>query len=557
MTINVTNHTPAVLEPVHTIPCTGPYDPISSLDAQITNRLSAPLNAGVPVNITVDGQDVTDDLPSILLKCLADNVDPDSEELAKSILGATVTGYQGNTPLPINELFADLAGRQRSLPAPTPTVIYTSTGDVLPAAQAMDKNPSAEHAQEFFASVAYTFHPNTLGFWFADAQAFAEFKGWFLAQATSLGAALPPRTLQLCRDFCDTTTLSKLTESLRLRCSEADSNEPFSFARLVVNLLMTYIKNQPAGSGGIGLMPFTVNELFCPQTLVLVNIQRHASASSARVNAEWRMITQSIASPVKILSNKKISQLTTVARAINKAAATRQTRKQDGKAQRSINLQLRGRPPKDIELYNAISRRVSRMGFVNRSQNAVARVSTTFQRPSRRDPDDVNRPGRIISHQYVPDIHLYVDNSGSISEKHFRDCVLIMIKLAKKLDINLYISTFSHVLSQPTLLQVKGRSVSQIYQAFMATPKVTGMTDYQQIWDYINASAERSKRFSLVLTDFEWSAPNTRETHPKNLFYAPCSAMDWQNITYYATNFVRSMQHIDPATGQRLLGMVQ
>lgn len=61
---------------------------------------------------------------------------------------------------------------------------------------------------------------------------------------------------------------------------------------------------------------------------------------------------------------------------------------------------------------------------------------------------------------------------------------------------------------------------------------------------------------SLMITDFGWGPPPTRERHPKNLYYAPCSAMDWDTMVSMAQNYADAMQHIDPTIRQKLLGMV-
>ena len=132
----------------------------------------------------------------------------------------------------------------------------------------------------------------------------------------------------------------------------------------------------------------------------------------------------------------------------------------------------------------------------------------------------------------------------------------MLIRIAKKLNVNLYFNSFSHILSQETLLKVENKSTRQIWNEFRKIPKVSGGTEFKQIWDYINASPKRKRQLSLMITDFEWHAPSTREDHPANLYYAPCSAMDWQYMVNSAKYFADSMKHIDPTVRQKLLGMV-
>ena len=125
--------------------------------------------------------------------------------------------------------------------------------------------------------------------------------------------------------------------------------------------------------------------------------------------------------------------------------------------------------------------------------------------------------------------------------------------MAKKLNVNFYFNSFSHCLSAPTHLTVKDRSVNAIYKSFEKVPKVTGGTDYRQIWEYIEASPKRKKELSIIITDFEYSAPSDYVKHPRNLYYVPISNTDWNYILSDAENFCATMTHIEPNIRLRLL----
>ncbi|MDP9904757.1 hypothetical protein [Arthrobacter bambusae] len=562
MTITVTNQKPAVLDPVHTITCTGTYDPMPAITSAIADPLRTPLNPGAPANITdAKGLDLSSGIEQALLACLGDTLVPGAEDFMKELLGQTMVNYDQTTPLPVGELFAAQAGRKHKLPAPVPgKVVYTAREDVIPSAKGLLSG--SNDADLFFASLAYAYHPDTLGFWFQSEAAFDDFKAWLAQQVQTSGSALPAGTLKLLGDFA-ALELKSLTESLLLRQDDTDNNEELSFARLVVHLLMQYVEQlnaQQAGPGGTpatsGVLPFTVGELFCPKSLVFVNVEAHARARPGKVTAEWGIINQSLSSPVKVVSNKNLSKLTAMHRATARAQAQAATQQAGAPATRSAQVVFRKQAPTKLDLFAALTRVLKRMGKVNRSQNIFRKSKTTFLKANRRDPDDYNKPGRITSVSYMPDIHIYVDTSGSITEANYQEAVLMLIKIAKKLNVNLYFNSFSHVLSQETLLKVENKSVTQIWQEFRKVPKVDGGTDYKQIWDYINASAVRKRRLSLVITDFEWRVPSTREDHPKNLYYAPCGAMDWDSMVRSAKHFAKAMKHIDPAVPQRLLGMI-
>lgn len=493
------------------------------------------------------------------MSCFDDTLNVGSEQTVKELLGQTLISFDQGTPLPVAELFAVQAGQQNKMPAPSPRVLYTAQADVLPAAKALLAGTGGESA--FFASIAYTFHPDTLGFWFQSSAAFDDFKVWLSQKTQTMASALPPATTKLLNDF-SALSLKGLTESLLVRKDDSDANDEHSFARVLVHMLMNYVEQQRAQASqqnttlDTGVLPFTVGELFCPRSLVLVNVEAHARATAAKITGEWNLIKQSLASPVKVVSNTSLSKLTSLPRAAARAAALGAKQQPGQPGSRSAQVAFRKQPPSKLDLLKDITRVLRRMGKVNKSQNIFRTTKATFLKANRRDPDDCNKPGRITSLQYMPDLHIYIDTSGSISEENYQEAVMMLIRIAKKLNINLYFNSFSHFLSQEVMLRTENKSTAQIWKEFRRIPKVSGGTEYTQIWQYINASRVRQRRLSLMVTDFDWLPPSTRQDHPKNLYYAPCSAMDWSFMVDLAKRYADSMQHIDPSIRQRLLGMV-
>ncbi|MEU7318369.1 hypothetical protein [Streptomyces sp. NPDC007083] len=562
MTLTVTNQRPAVLDPVHTIACTGDYDPTRAIQQTLVDPLLRPLSPHAPVSITdASGTDITGNVLDLIMSCLGDTVNTSNEPTTKELLGQTMVDFDQSTQLPVAELFAVQAGQKNKLLAPSTRVLYTAQNDVIPAAKGLLAGSADESA--FFASIAYAYHPNTLGFWFQSSAAFTGFKVWLNQQIQAMASAtvMPADTVRLLGDFAS-LSLKGLTESLLLRKDDFDGNDEFSFARLVIHMLMVYIGHQRGQAAAnstaldVGVLPFTVGELFCPRSLVLVNVEAHARATAAKVAGEWNLINQSLASPVKVVSNAALSKLTSLPRAAARAATLGAKQQPGQPGSRSAQVKFRKAPPSKLDLFNDITRVLRRMGKVNKSQNIFRTTKTTFLKANRRDPDDFNKPGRITSVQYMPDLHVYIDTSGSISEENYQEAVLMLIRIAKKLGVDMYFNSFSHFLSQETLLKVENQSMQQIWKGFRRVPKVTGGTEFKQVWDYINASPKRRQQLSLMITDFEWSPPTTRESHPPNLYYAPCSAMDWSLMVQAAGNYADSMQHIDPSIRQKLLGMV-
>ena len=121
------------------------------------------------------------------------------------------------------------------------------------------------------------------------------------------------------------------------------------------------------------------------------------------------------------------------------------------------------------------------------------------------------------------------------------------------MNVNFYFNSFSHYMSQTTKLRLKDRSLNDIYKEFRKIPKVSGGTDYEQIWHYINRSQKFSKEVSVVISDFKYTAPNHYVKHPRFLYYAPISTSSWKYITVAAENFTKSMLTICPNIRKHIL----
>lgn len=561
MAIIVTNQKPAVLEPVHTSTCKGDFDPMAAFKKTIVDPILMPLTPGTDAAI-VDGSgnDLVHGLEDVLGSCLGDERNSSSEEVARDLMEQCLVHYSSGSTLPFRELFVNQAAGQAKLPLPTtvrPGVLYSTAGDIVPAAKTLLLGN--DDGQPLFVSLAMVHQPATLGFWFRTQGDFTIFTDWLDQQLPLLQALVPVDTYDKLKQVV-ALELKGLTESLLLRKDDADGNEENSFARTLINLLMAYhqqLSNSAAsntGSPAMGVMPFDLGELFCPRSIVLINVEVHARATPARIDAEWSIINQSIASPIKIISHKKLSKLTTLPRFAQRTTAAAAMRRKQGSS-RSAKVVFRKQPPSKLDLMASLHRALMRMGKVNKSQNIFRSTRSTFIKANRRDPDDYNKAGRITSINYMPDLHIYLDTSGSISEENYQEAVMMLIKIAKKLNVNLYLNSFSHILSQETLLRTSGKSSMQIWKEFRKVPKVTGGTDFAQIWQYIHAKPARQRRLSLLITDFAWTPPAGRVEHPKNLYYAPCSAMDWTAICTTADRYAKNMQHIEPAIRSRMLGL--
>lgn len=549
--MKVTNQKPVVLSPVYKDQISAPFDPMGALKTIMAKPLFNPLVANTKVTIQGNGHNFTEDeIASKIVDCCGDTVNVTSETFVKELFHETLINFNRNTNIGINEAFAVQSGTASKLPEPSDKVIYTPGQDVIPISRQF-LGGQCDYDM-FFSTLAYYARPNTLGFYFANNVSFDDFKTWLASQMQMLGNILPPETTRLMTDF-QSLPLNDLTESLQLRNDDNDNNDPYSFARTLVSQLMLY--TSVVSNAEFGVLPFTIGELLCPKTIVLVNVERHSKATAREINEEWKLINQCLQNQPKMISNNKLNRLTATQRQLQKiaSAAVSAANNTGVGAGKNAVIHFSKTRPTVTDMMKLVKRIMNKMSFVNKSMNTYKQVKTSYARANRRDPDDFNKQGKIVSTKYKPDIHLYIDTSGSISERDYEDAVKACISMAKKMNINLYFNSFSSYMSQTTRLHLENKSKAQIYKEFQKVPKVTGGTDYAQIWHFINSSKKRTRELSIIITDFEYRAPNQFIKHPKNLYYIPCSTLNYDNIKYWAESFAKTCMHNDPNIRKHLL----
>lgn len=547
--MKVSNQKPVVLSPVYDAVIKGDFEPQKYMKQTMATPLFTPLVAGTPVTMTANGSQLTDDdITDMILACMGDTIDPTAETAAKTMFQQTLTYFDAKSTLTIQDTFAIQAAVKEKLPAPTPSIVYTPATDVIPSCKEFLSGTGS--FEKMFTAFAFYTHPQTLGVYFANEQCFDSFKTWLAGEIAQISAALPAHVNQLFADF-QKLDLNQLTESLIIRNDDSEGNDEFSFPRTLVAYIMLYTKQ--VSPAMYGIMPFNVGELFCPKTVIFINVERHSRATAKQVADEWKIIQNSMKIKPKIANTKKLQKLTGIARSISHAQHNAQYANSGNGIEKAKSARFRKTAPTMVDMTKLIKSVINNMANVAKSENTFKSSKMTFARPNRRDPDDFNKQGKMISTKYKPDIHLYIDTSGSISERNYQDAVKACIAMAKKLNVNLYFNSFSHCISQCTHLHTKDKSKSKIYKEFQKVPKVTGGTDFEQVWNYINRSPKRRRELSIMMTDFGYSAPNHYVRHPKNLVYIPCSHMNWDSIVDDAKYFLNSMQHIDPACRKKIL----
>lgn len=549
--MKLTNQKPVTLSPVYQSKISGDFDPPAYMKSIMVTPLFNPMVPGQNVQITNKAGIVSDDdILTNLIACCQTVMDTTMETWCKTLYSKALVHFDPNTHLAMQEFFPIQAAVQEKLPFPASNVVYSPATDVIPVSKEFLAGQCTY--EKYLATMAFYARVTTLGFYFANEIAFDGFKTWLAQSTAPMAGTLPAETNQMLTDF-QALKLDGLTESLIIRNTDSENNEEFSFARLLVSMLMQYTAQiSPAL---FGPMPFNLGELFCPKTLVFINVERHSHATAKQVADEWKIIENSLNMKLKMISNNKLQKLTASARNLQKIssnAANALTNMQNPTS-RSANIRFKHTAPTVIDMARIVRKIMAKMTQVNMSDNSYKSVKMTFAKPNRRNPDDFNKQGKSVSTKYKPDIHIYIDTSGSISAANYEDAIKACIKMAKKLNVNLYFNSFSHVLSQCVKLNTRDKSSKQVYAEFERVPKVDGGTDYEQIWHYINKSKKRRREISILITDFEYTAATHFVKHPKNLYYIPCSRMDWAMLTRSANEFCQSMLHNDPAIRKHLL----
>ena len=552
MVITTKNQKPVELDYHISFPVANTYNPYELQKQYVIEPLFTPITAGQPAYIADDGKNMSeDDVADVFGACMDENISPTDEERMKAIFNQTLMYYE--KALSAQCVYAVQEGKKKSLLLPNQMVKYVPQ-DVKDEARKLLGDTGTRG--EFFAVLTYYAKTDALAYYFSNEAEFDNFKTYFDAETQQISSLLPPETIRLCSDFKN-IKLDQLTNSLILRSNSTENNDPYSFARILPYFLTEYVKQSIANNEPdykTGMMPLSASELFSPHYLVFVNVERHAKASSTAIDNEWNIINSAICSKPKILNPKQIARLTTAQKMAQRMQMTGFSRN-DQTLQKAKKCRFRKTEPTAIDLYKALKKIYDHARNVQASENTYISQKFTFMKPSRRDPMNPDRQGITKSVKYKPDLHLYVDNSGSISERQYQDAVKACIKLAKKMNINFYYNAFSNFMSTSIKLNLKGKNEVQIYKEFQKrAPKIDGGTDFEQVWHYINNDKKRTKEISLMITDFGFTPRNGYIKHPKYLFYAPISGTYWSSMMTWMENFVKSMSiKIAPDIRKRIL----
>ena len=367
----------------------------------------------------------------------------------------------------------------------------------------------------------------------------------------------------------DPKLLNQTQTALQIPLDDIDSltsltagidNEAHSFNRYIIKALK---------QTNLTPLPVDLHALLNPVGFSFINLTTLANTDAHHFNHELNQLSELTNQLVKF----KITKLSTIKSA--KQLSQQQHQLQRNYQKRDPRLSTTQRQTRGFQkTLPTVNQQIARLTKIVKqftsnmqSDNSYRQSYTTFMRPNRRYPDDPNLRGQIQTIKYRPDIHIYLDCSGSISEDQYKASIMMLILIAKKLKTNLYFTSFSHEIAQPVKLITKNASPSLIYREIKAVPKVGGGTEYENVWNMIDAINRQSQAFhqaprlNFMITDFAYDlnsgwTPRIHQPSTTSLYYMPMAANqnDYQTVREWAKTFADELlDHGDTKIYSRIL----
>lgn len=450
-----------------------------------------------------------------------------------------------------SQVFISQANASVNAPMPSSTVIYVPS-DLKSACKSYLKSKAEDElcVNAYF----YINEPHPI-FYFRNNTVYDKYIDFIKNMVNGLSANLDINTI---RKFADFEKLKlKLIEGAILRNTCDEGCAAYSFERLIMNFSMMFARQNP---DDCGIIAPSIGTLMIPKCILFINVENIAKVPANKIVRDVSVIKSALTQTTFPLSLYQISKLSAailhnriVGMKLKNHAALLDKKKDDAKKREIFQFSKIAMTKADLS--KRIVKIIDKEANVSKSENYSKIITSTYMKPSRRNPDNYNLPGKSISLQNKPDIHIYLDTSGSVSEENYKNAIMTCITMAKKLGVNLYFNSFSHVISESTKLKIKGKTITKIYQQFQKVPKVSGGTSFEVVWQYIMRSAKRKREISLMITDFAYYPPDERPDYPRKLYYAPIdtSKASWPYVKNAAEEFCQSMYHIEPNICRHIL----
>lgn len=576
VSIKDSNNTPGVL---------GTNDLIASYLTD--NLIIKPLNARKKPLIA-DNSGATlkpDDIAKILSASLHNQPDPAVLDQSKELLSGLLTHSDIQHNLPTDQMFLSQALGVTGLPSTLSkaTVIYDINTDIIPSATdylATYAAPNGTYAEAhesllaMYIALLSLYQVDGQMLMFATNDDFDAFTEAVINKATALHSAgdINNDVLAQAQQLRKFTITDDIATGINVLGDDEDSAAEGSFARVIGLVAHEFFRDHHTNAQQNNtpehaiMTPWSLHDAANPRRWVFVNIENHARSSSTDIHEAWTDVQRSCRMPVTKISLNKLKRINATSRnaqRLKKSVAQNRDKRLRKRVERrhSSESNFAQQPVSPQQSIRDIVRVMKAMSKTTHSHNPQLVRKKTYNRPSRRHrPYADAAAGKIKRKTYYPDIHFYADTSGSMSLEDYQDTLMLVIAVAKKLNCNVYFSSFSHILSSEILLPIKGKSMAHMHKVIKNIPKVDGGTDFNQVWDNINNLTERKRRLNIIATDFGFTPRSyPKIDHPTNTVYVPSfdrrSPYGWDAIRRYASDFINYMRPHDNHIDSKILGM--
>jgi len=289
------------------------------------------------------------------------------------------------------------------------------------------------------------------------------------------------------------------------------STEPFEMINIPMSqmpeaftLIDTITKNQNPPMSSIVLHPLDKDA-----TIIFIN--------STNING---MSIKQISDRLNQLANiKKAVNITKMKDIISSAQVDRNLDSQPGMDRNSDSIS-RGERIKNAKIKKLKSTKrivalikhdINKRSTSQRTNNVTKKVKKTYNKPNRREPNNDFKPGKTKHNVYRPNLHLYLDTSGSMSLNQYKEGIMAAIEIAQQLGTDIYLSSFSDTLAEPVLLdKIKSQRASKLMKRALKIPVLQSGTDFENVYNAIDQRATNAAKkghapeYSIILSDMEF-----------------------------------------------------
>lgn len=545
------------------------------LTSLLVDPLFEPNVAGQPVTI----ENVTDpnnrfqlDKPSIesavmnILTNTNTNVNL-SEELKEVFSTAMRYRTVKDNIMPYEEQLITQEFGRAKLPLPSDSLLYTPRTDIIPAAKDLIATWEENELRQFIVAYAGVLlrrpiKQDICAVIVKDETVYQRILDSMKAYQIANQSTMVPDTVQNLNDAQNVKmkATDATTTILMPSYKEQDTYEQNSFMRILQHHIAeeTKAKQQtgnPPVLHDVALMPLNMQAVIDPRAYLFINVNATANATDREISEDILNITKALDTVRKVnaVNMKRLSSATAITNARQKGHSAGVARSNNNQLEgRHARVKFRGKALSSKQQIGLMLNVMKKYTTNEQTSNVYLKTKHTFARQNRRQPDNPDAMGVSTRKNYRPDIHIYLDTSGSISEEQFKSAVSNLLIIAKKTGVDMYFSSFSHIISTPVRIRTKGKSLKQLYTEFQSIPKVTGGTNFENVWNSIDFIHETQKttRINFIISDFEYSLSKSRRfvkgrNSMDTTFYVPIAVNGgkYQYIKSSAASMIKAMQY--------------